>query len=341
MAYKFSSLKAVLDIFSNNDLLWVTEIATKLNKSNVIIHKYVKELVKQGKIIKTWVGPMVKYVLNSKALESVNIVNNNQEILTVNFNYSDKKLLDEIFLKFSPDWRILKWYEWFISWCREKNMDPTLKFSSLANIHLHIQKIQDDCGVIDAIKAFWKDFEKIYIDNIYYADQYNWMEFGRGKLAEMSFYWKQSQNKILISECINEIIYKLECLISRWWYDAIAIIPWSIDRKNQFLWILKNRLKILNTPFVNIIKYYPNSIAIPQKSLKTREQRIQNARNTIFVDDDNLDNYKKILLIDDFVGSWSTINETAKKLKEWLDKKIDAFAFVWNLNLSYDVINEI
>ncbi|EKE27402.1 MAG: hypothetical protein ACD_3C00212G0001 [uncultured bacterium (gcode 4)] len=341
MAYKFSSLKAILDIFSDDSLLWVTEIATKLNKSNVIVHKYIKELVKQGKIIKIWVGPMVKYSLNRKGLKSVNIIENNQETITANFNYSDKKLLDEIFLKFSPDWRILKGYEWFIYWCKEKNMDPTLKFNSLANIYWHIQKIQDDCGVIDASKAFWKDFEKIYIDNIYYADQYNWIEFGRGKLAEMSFYWKQSQNKTLINECINEIFYKLECLINRWWYDAIAIIPWSIDRKNQFLWMLKNRLKILNTPFVNIIKYYPNSIAIPQKSLKTREQRIQNARNTIFADDDNLDNYKKILLIDDFVGSWSTINETAKKLKEWLDKKVDAFAFVWNLNLSYDVINEM
>lgn len=341
MAYKFSSLKAVLDVFVNNNSLWVTEIALKIGKSNVIVHKYIKELVKQGKIIKIWVWPMVKYALSNKEIWLINNFDNYQEIYNTHFNYSDKKLLDEIFLKFSPEWKILKWYEWFISWCREKNMDPSLKLKSLVNIYLHIQKIQDDCGLIDASKVFWKDFEKIYVDNIYYADQYNWMEFGRGKLAEMSFYWKQSQNKILISECINEIFYKLECLISKWWYDAIAIIPWSIDRKNQFLWIFKNRIKILNTPFINVIKYYPNSIAIPQKSLKTREQRILNARNTIFIDDENLDNYQKILLIDDFVGSWSTINETAKKLKENLDKKVDAFAFVWNLNLNYDVINEI
>jgi len=50
---------------------------------------------------------------------------------------------------------------------------------------------------------------------------------------------------------------------------------------------LQDELKQFNLPFVNIIKYYPNNIPIPQKSLKSREQRIMNARNTIFIDDAN------------------------------------------------------
>jgi len=64
---------------------------------------------------------------------------------------------------------------------------------------------------------------------------------------------------------------------------------------------LKYQLEKLNLPFVNIIKYYENNIPIPQKSLKTRAQRIQNARNTIFVEDKNIGQYKKVFLIDDFV----------------------------------------
>jgi hypothetical protein len=48
-----------------------------------------------------------------------------------------------------------------------------------------------------------------------------------------------------------------------------------------------------------------------------------------------------VLLIDDFVWSWATLNETAKKLKyEWI-KEVYWFAFVGNLDLSYEVINEI
>ncbi len=127
------------------------------------------------------------------------------------------------------------------------------------------------------------------------------MDFGRGKLAEMTFYGKQSQNKTLILESIDEVYYKIECLLQRGAYSAIAITPWSIERKNQFLKILKNKLIPLGVPFVQMVKYYPNSIAIPQKTLKTREQRILNAKNTIFVDDSEIEKYEKVLLIDDFV----------------------------------------
>jgi adenine/guanine phosphoribosyltransferase-like PRPP-binding protein len=59
------------------------------------------------------------------------------------------------------------------------------------------------------------------------------------------------------------------------------------------------------------------------------------------VDDKNVKKYKKVLIIDDFVGSGSTLNETWIKLKnEWI-KEIIWFAFVGNLNLEYDVIMEI
>lgn len=68
------------------------------------------------------------------------------------------------------------------------------------------------------------------------------MEFWRWKLAEMTFYAKQSQNKKLIAEANNEIYLKLECIIEEWNFDAIAITPWSIDRKNQLLWLLKDNI---------------------------------------------------------------------------------------------------
>jgi hypothetical protein len=61
------------------------------------------------------------------------------------------------------------------------------------------------------------------------------MEFGRGRLAEMTFFAKQSQEKKLIQTAIDAIFPQLLCLISRGKFDAIAITPWSIERKNQLL----------------------------------------------------------------------------------------------------------
>jgi hypothetical protein len=48
--------------------------------------------------------------------------------------------------------------------------------------------------------------------------------------------------------------------------------------------------------------------------LKRPEERIQNAKNTIFIRREHID-YHTVLLIDDFVGSGATLNETAIKLK--------------------------
>ena len=215
------------------------------------------------------------------------------------------------------------------------------KVKNFIGVKEHIDSLQNECGLISAIDIFWKHFDKVFLEEIFYADQYNWMEFWRWKLAEMTFFAKQSQNRILIWKANNEIILKLEFIIKKWNFDAIAITPWSIDRKNQILWLLKNQLESLGLPFVNIIKYYENNIPIPQKSLKTRQQRIQNAKNTIFIKDDNISKYKRVFLIDDFVWSGSTLNETSKKLKEEWVEYISWFAYVWNLNLDYEVINEV
>lgn len=342
MKYHFKSLKQILDVFETNEIIWATEISIKLWKSRTIIHKYLKELVKQKKLKKVGNWPLTKYKIVNTELSTNNSLESNNT-LNSDFlpDYKTTKTLEDIFYKFTPEWRILIGFNWLKEWCSERNLDVEEKVVNYISIYNHIQSLQDDCWLLKAKDTFWKHFEKVYLDNIYYADQYKRMEFGRGKLAEMTFYAKTSQNKELINQSINEIILKLECFIKKEKFDAIAITPWSIDRKNQLLQFLKNELKGLQIPFVNVIKYYANNIAIPQKSLKTREQRIQNARNTIFVDDKNIWKYKKVLLIDDFVWSGSTLNETASKLKkEWVNI-VYWFAFVWNLNLEYEVINEV
>lgn len=340
MKYLFKSLQQIIDIFKEEEKLWATEISEKIWKSKVIVHKYLKELVKQWKLKKVWEWPKTKYIknFNISKVTKINIDNIEDDYI---LSFQDQKLLDEIFLKFTPEWKILKWFDWIKKWCKERNLDTKNKIQSYLDIYKYVLSIQNSCWLINSKDNFWKDFEKVYLDRVYYSDQYKRMDFWRWKLAEMTFYAKQSQNTKLISESIDEISYKLECIIKQEKYDAIAITPWSIDRKNQLLKILKNRIKDFKLPFINIIKYYSSWIIIPQKSLKTRKQRIQNAKNTIFIDDKNIKKYKKVFLIDDFVWSGATLNETAKKLKdEWI-KKVDWFAFVWNLNLSYDIINEI
>jgi predicted amidophosphoribosyltransferase len=78
---------------------------------------------------------------------------------------------------------------------------------------------------------------------------------------------------------------------------------------------LKKNISLHGLPLVSLSKYTPHGFAVAQKSLKTRKQRIQNARETIVLEENDLSHYTTVLLIDDFVGSGATLNETAKKLK--------------------------
>jgi predicted amidophosphoribosyltransferase len=63
-----------------------------------------------------------------------------------------------------------------------------------------------------------------------------------------------------------------------------------------------------------VVNKVKTPVAVPQKTLNKIEDRIINARETIVVESNA--SYSNILLIDDAVGSGSTLNETAKKIRQ-------------------------
>lgn len=338
MTYKFSTLKQVLDVFSGDELLGPTQIAHALKKSKVIVHKYLKELVAQDKVKKVGEGPQTKYQLTHPEKHQSP---KKPPISDLVLPYQITKILDEHFLKRDSTGAIQKGTDGFIRWCRIRNLDPVVKAEAFVKLHNHIQSNYDSCGLLNTSKKFTQHVETMHLDQVYYADQYTWMEFGRGKLAELTFYGKQSQNYTLLTDSISLIKRKLHCLVNRDKIDALAIVPWSIKRENQLLKVLEDELEEFNLPFLKIVKYYPNTIPVPQKSLKTSQERIRNAQQTIFVSDQRVKQFNKILLIDDFVWSWATLNETAGKLKDEGAKHVIGFAFVGNTDLSYEVVKEI
>ncbi len=159
------------------------------------------------------------------------------------------------------------------------------------------------------------------------------------QISKQLFLAKQHQDKQYFKNLISLFYRNLECLLTTFDIDTIALTPPSISRKVQIL-DLVDQLLDPSIPRVPLIKYSPSKILIPQKSLKRPEDRIRNAKNTIFIREEAI-HYNTVLLIDDFVGSDVTLNETAIKLKTAWVKKIIGFAFFGNLDLKYEVINEM
>lgn len=336
--YKQQSLQPIINLLLDGETLSPSEIAISLGKSNVIIHKYLKSLSEDGIVIKIWKWTHAKYqIKNRKDTKKLKIW-----VFSENMKYEDIEIIEKEFWKLDADGKILEWIKWLVARCEDRWLNVQEKSDNFLKIYKYIKSTQNDCHLLDVSEEFAKNIEHKAMDKLFYADQYKWMEFGRWKLAETTFYAKQSQNIWLMKKSLDLIQNRLFCLIAKIKPDAIAIAPHSIYRKNQLLKHLKYRLNELWIEFVWLEKYFPNKIPIPQKSLKTREQRIQNARNTIIISNPKIiSKYEKVLLIDDFVWSGATLNETALKLKMNWTKEVIWFAFVGNTNLSYEVINEI
>ena len=159
------------------------------------------------------------------------------------------------------------------------------------------------------------------------------------QISKQLFLAKQHQDKQYFKNLISLFYRNLECLLTTFDIDTIALTPPSISRKVQIL-DLVDQLLDPSIPRIPLIKYSPSKILISEKSLRRPEERIQNAKNTIFIREEDID-YNTVLLVDDFVGSDVTLNETAIKLKTAWVKKIIGFAFFGNLDLKYEVINEM
>lgn len=76
-----------------------------------------------------------------------------------------------------------------------------------------------------------------------------------------------------------------------------------------------------------------------QKTLSKLEDRIKNASETMMVKEMSL-KYKKVILIDDAVGSGATLNEAGKKLKERGVQKVYGLAIVGSYK-GFEVIKEV
>lgn len=189
----------------------------------------------------------------------------------------------------------------------------------------------------DATNKLKNSFKKVCADKLLYAD-FNSIEiFGKTKLGQMVLYAKQSQNRKEMKKITELLKDNIHDLIKREKIDSVIFVPPTVKREYQFMTFLERNLE-LNLPKIKVIKKI-NDIAVPQKTLKKLSHRQENARETFEVVDNV--KYKKTLIIDDAVGSGSTINEIACKLKtKDLSKKIIGLSIVGSLN-GFEVISEV
>jgi len=118
-------------------------------------------------------------------------------------------------------------------------------------------------------------------------------------------------------------------------YDAVIFVPYSVERKCNFLILLKNFLKENN---IKVIESFRIKAWNEIKNIKSIKEKFNVASQKFDIEQNNLDNIKNILIIDDMVNTWASMCSIANKIKN-KDLNIDWFSIVWSL--SNEIISDI
>lgn len=226
----------------------------------------------------------------------------------------------------------------FKAWCQKNQFDFEKEKLFFIKRLKEIKKLKKN-GVISGKKSILYGKKELYLNDIFFSEFYNIDHFGKTKLGQLVYLGKSSQNRTLIMEIAKLIKPTISNLIKKYNIGLICFIPHTIDRKIQFLDVLKKGLK-LDLPEITVVKV-ASSTKVPQKTLRKMEDRIINAQTTIAINPNQVFD-SNILMIDDATGSGATMNETAKKIRNIAQNniKIIGYSVVGSLK-GFDVISEV
>lgn len=309
------------------------EMVSYLDISRQAVTKQLAKLIISNQIGKIGKPPKVFYFIKNH----YQLIAETGKFVFNNIEEKNKQIINQHFLVITPAGEKKDGWSGFVYWC-EKNSLPVIKTSEeyLATIKKYDAFKKD--GLIDGLNKMKNSFDQVFCDAIFYLDFYSIERFGKTRLGQLLLYAKQSQNRELMKEIIKIIKPQVDQLIAKYDIDGIGFVPPTVKRETQLMKVLEQGLHE-QIRKISITKL-KTEISIPQKTLSKLSDRIENANNTIIVEETA--KFKNILLIDDAVGSGATLNETAKKIREKniCSGKIISLAITGSFK-GFDVISEV
>jgi DNA-binding transcriptional ArsR family regulator/hypoxanthine-guanine phosphoribosyltransferase len=308
------------------------ELIDYLSITDRAVRKQLKALIDNGQLKKSGRPPRVYYSIADEP-ESMHREVADSSAVTA----KTKNIIEEDFLYITPRGTVQEGWNGFEYWCSERNFElvkMAARYDQISRKYGQHKK----AGLIDGMHKMKTSFQDVALDAVFYIDFYSIEIFGKTKLGQLLLFAKQSQNRTLMNELAAIVKPTVTRLIEKYQIDGVGFIPPTVKREVQLMKQIQIRLDLgIRTVAIFKIK---TPVAVPQKTLNKLEDRIINARETISVDE--MGSYNNILLIDDAVGSGSTLNETAKKIRQKgiCKGKIIGLAITGSFN-GFEVISEV
>jgi hypothetical protein len=323
---------SILALFKDDSELSVKEIVDRLHVSKQMAHIALNQLLTENVVEKLGRTPKTIYRLIDPTKGTISKV-------IPDVSESDTQFLKQNFLIVTETGSLLEGIEAFDLWCTKRKLPLLKTLAEYIETKQKYSNYYDDLGFINGMEKIknTKGYDKIWLNDLIYLDFYAIERFGKTRLGTLLHYAKQGQNKFLMSIIIKEVKDRINSFLKSSKADAIGFVPPTIRREVQFMKYLKSHLHI-PLPVIDI-KKLSGIIPVPQKSLSKLDERIKNADNTFAIADTR--KFKHIVLIDDAVGSGSTLNEIAKKVKNKMDNPyVTGLALVGSFK-GFDVITDV
>jgi len=316
-------------LFEKYKELSVKELVSHLNVSKQMVHRLLKEMVLQGELEKLGIAPKTLY-------RKKKISNRKESTVKLEQNVSEE--LKESFLMVSDTGQLLDGEEGFRIWCDKRNQAFEKTVKEYLKTVKKYKQYKNTNGLIEGTDKLINTYQgNTYLNKVFYLDFYAIERFGKTRLGTLLHYAKQGQNKYLMNILIKEIKEKVLRFIEDEGFDAVGYVPPTIRREVQIMKTLEENFNV-PLPVLNILKI-SGIIPVPQKSLNKLEDRIVNAENTFAIAD--IRQFNKVLLIDDAVGSGSTLNQIAEKIKrKEVAKEVYGLSVVGSFK-GFDVITDV
>ncbi len=325
---KTDTSQKIVEYIAKKGRVSAGELVDFLGISRQALFKHhLPQLQKKGVIAKIGKPPRVFYYIpEQKGKEE-----------EVKIDAQTKKFIDENYLIITPSGKRKEGFSGFAYWCRKNNLNISRAAADYVKVSEKYRAFRKN-GLVDGLHKLTSTFNKVYLDKLFYLDFYSIERFGKTKLGQLLLYAKQSQNKELMKQLVDTVRPRIEQVIRRYRIEAAGFIPPTVKREVQFM---KELQKNLHLPVrVLSVTKVTQEIMVPQKTLNKLDDRVENAKTTIVVNEKTPAN--NILLIDDAVGSGATLNETAAQLRALglAKNKIIGLSITGSFK-GFDVISEV
>ncbi|HVU55475.1 MAG TPA: hypothetical protein VHD83_10490 [Puia sp.] len=326
----------IIELFLNSNELTIKEIVDKVGISNQMAHLVVKNLLQENKLEKLGAPPKTIY----RFIQDDHLNHPAETIYKMPaLGEKESNFLQKTFLIVTETGDLLEGIKAFDYWTRQRKLPFAKTLHEYMLTKERYSKYYEPSGVINGIEKLknTKGYDHIWLDNLYYLDFYAIERFGKTRLGVLLHYAKQGQNKFLMRIMMESVNSRVKEFLNEQQADAIGFVPPTIRREVQLMKFIQTQLNI-SLPVIEI-KKISGIIPVPQKSLSKLEERIRNAENTFAITDRR--SFGHVVLIDDAVGSGSTLNQIAGKIKnKGVAKKVTGLAIVGSFK-GFDVITDI